>query len=163
VSADEGRTWTRSDDAGPTAYWAETNVVELRDGRMVMLIRADYQGRLHRSESADRGRTWSRPVPSDIPNSGSKFRLFRLRDGRIVLIHNPDPEQWKRNPLALWISDDDLRTWGYRGVLTDFPGKLQYPDGFVDEREEYVHFVFDYNRHDVIYWGAELPPGGCGG
>jgi len=27
----------------------------------------------------------------------------------------------------------------------------------VDATERYVHFVFDYNRHDVIYWGAELP------
>lgn len=27
----------------------------------------------------------------------------------------------------------------------------------VDEAEEHVHFCIDYNRHDVIYWGAKLP------
>ena len=42
-------------------------------------------------------------------------------------------------------------------MLTDFPGMLPYPDGVVDEDERYVHFVFDYNRHNVIYWGAQLP------
>ncbi len=26
----------------------------------------------------------------------------------------------------------------------------------VDDAEKYIHFVFDFNRHDVIYWGAEL-------
>ena len=44
-----------------------------------------------------------------------------------------------------------MRTWGYRRILTDFPGMLAYPDGVVDDREEYLHFAFDYNRHDVIY------------
>jgi predicted neuraminidase len=142
-------------------------VVELGNGRLVMLNRADGTGCLWRSESADRGRTWTDPVPTAIPNPGSKFRLFRLKDGRIVLVHNPNAATshpnskyyalCNRNPLALWISDDDLVTWSYQRILTDFPGHLAYPDGVVDETETYVHLVFDYNRHDVIYWGAELP------
>ena len=157
ISSDEGQTWTKSADVGPTSGWAENNVVELADGRLVMLIRADRTGALLRSESDDRGRTWSRPSCADIPNPGSKFRLHRLSDGRIVLIHNPNPTPGDRNPLALWVSDDDMESWGYKRVLTDFPGKLQYPDGFVDEEAGYVHFAFDYNRHDLIYVGAKLP------
>jgi len=157
ISSDEGQTWTRSADVGPTPGWAENNVVELADGRLVMLIRADGTGALLRSESDDRGRTWSHPSCADIPNPGSKFRLHRLSDGRIVLIHNPNPTPGQRNPLALWVSDDDMRSWRHKRVITDFPGKLQYPDGFVDEDEGYVHFAFDYNRHDLIYVGAKLP------
>ncbi|MFZ4778219.1 MAG: hypothetical protein ACOYM3_22840, partial [Terrimicrobiaceae bacterium] len=93
-------------------------------------------------------------------------RLFLLRDGRIILIHNPNPSrkgctattnQPNRNPLAMWISDDGMKSWGYRRILTDFPGSHSYPDGFVDDKEEYVNFTFDYNRHDLIYWGAEIP------
>ena len=132
-----------------------------------MLVRADGTGCLWRGESSDRGRTWSELVATDIPNPGSKFRLFRLRDGRIALVHNPNPQTHhpnskhtaacNRTPLALWVSADDLATWGYQRILTDFPGHLAYPDGVVDEAEEYVHFVFDYNRHDIIYWGARLP------
>ncbi|MHB9033336.1 MAG: hypothetical protein ACYC6L_09840 [Anaerolineae bacterium] len=42
-------------------------------------------------------------------------------------------------------------------MLTSFPGMLAYPDGELDAGERYIHLVFDYNRHDCIYWGAELP------
>jgi predicted neuraminidase len=166
ISADGGQTWEKS-SLVRSKTWAENNVVERRDGRLVMLHRVDWTGCLWRCESTDRGRTWSESVRTEIPNPGSKFRLFRLRDGRIVLVHNPNSETkhpnsknyaWvNRNPLALWVSDDDMETWGYKRVLTDFPGMLAYPDGVVDEKEEYLHFAFDYNRHDVIYWGARLP------
>ena len=165
VSADEGATWEVSELVGALQGWAEPNIVELSGGRLVMLVRADRTGCIYRTESADRGRSWSNLEPTDIPNPGSKFRLHRLRDGRIILIHNPsarwDSKKYgssRRNPLAMWISGDDLRTWGYQRILTEFPGALQYPDGFVDETEEYVHFAFDYNRHDLIYWAAKIPP-----
>ncbi|MFZ2658065.1 MAG: sialidase family protein [Victivallales bacterium] len=165
ITGDSGKTWTISSKVSGID-WAENNIVELSGEMLAMLVRADGTGCLYRSNSKDRGRTWSEPVPTDIPNPGAKFRLFRLKDGRVVLIHNPNPSrkgctatsnQPNRNPLSMWISDDDMKTWGYRRMLTDFPGSLSYPDGFVDEKEEYVHFVFDYNRHDVIYWGAEIP------
>lgn len=167
VSVDAGRTWQRSNLIGPTPGWAENNVTELSDGRFAMLIRADKTGYLLRSDSNDGGLTWTQPAPTDIPNPGSKVRLFRLSDGRILLVHNPNSAtshpnskrqaQCNRNPLALWISDDDMDTWGFQQILTDFPGMLAYPDGVVDEREEWLHVAFDYNRHDVLYWGVKLP------
>lgn len=147
--------------------WAEVNVVELRDGRIVMLSRSDGDGALLRSESSDGGHTWGPYERSDIPNPGSKFRLFRLKDGRIVLLHNPTgvtshPNSKMgaavhRNPLALWVSDDDMRTWGQKKLITDFPGMLAYPDGEVDAEERFIHFAFDYNRHNVIYWKVAIP------
>jgi hypothetical protein len=146
--------------------WAEVNVVELSDGRLVMLCRTQT-GVLHRSDSVDRGRTWSDYVPTDIPNPASKFRLFKLPDGRIALLHNPNPDfrhpNDKRNcsvgrsPLSLWISDDDLRTWSYRRDICVFPGALEYPDGELDADGLHLHFAFDYNRHDVLYWKIRLP------
>ena len=81
ISNDGGRTWEKSAETGPTAGWAENNLVELRDGRLVMLIRADRTGSLKQSESTNRGRTWSAPVATDIPNPGTKFRLHRLKSG----------------------------------------------------------------------------------
>lgn len=166
ISADFGQSWEVSNHI-PGRNWAENSVVELSDETLIMLIRADGTGCLFRSKSLDRGRTWSDPVSTDIPNPGSKFQLHRLTDKRIVLLHNPNaatshPNSKRqaacnRNPLAIWISDDDMKSWGYQRVLTDFPGHLAYPDGVVDTDEEYLHFAFDYNRHDVIYWGAKLP------
>ena len=145
---------------GPVRDWAECNMVELSDGSLAMLIRNDGSGHLLRSDSADRGRTWSPACRTDIANPGSKFRLHRLRDGRILFIHNDSDRPGVRNPLSLWVSEDDMRTWAYRRVLADFPGQLQYPDGEIDHDETRVHFVFDYNRHDVIYWAATIPARG---
>lgn len=154
ISADHGATWQPSATIVGHA-WAEPCVTHLRDGRLAMLIRNDGTRCLWRSDSTDRGRTWSAAVPTAIPNPGSKIRLWRLRDGRIAMLHNPHPTQ--RNPLALWISDDDLATWGWQRTLVDFPGMLSYPDGAIDADESWLHFAFDYNRHDVIYWGTRLP------
>ena len=117
ISGDKGQTWEKSAETGPTAGWAENNLVELRDGRLVMLIRADRTGFLKRSESTDWGRTWASPVATDIPNPGTKFRLHRLSTGRIVLIHNPNSKPGVRNPLALWASDDDMETWSHKRTL----------------------------------------------
>ncbi|MFP4027226.1 MAG: exo-alpha-sialidase [Candidatus Brocadiia bacterium] len=166
ISSDNGQTWTASEIISGANRFAENNVVELSDGSMVMLIRSDGAGCLLRSDSKDRGRTWSDPRRTDIPNPGSKFRLFRLKDRRILLVHNPNPatshpnsepqKQCQRNPLSIWISDDDMESWGYKRDLTDFPGMLAYPDGVVDEANNTLHMAFDYNRHDVIYWGAKL-------
>lgn len=165
ITADEGKTWFLSNRV-TGVDWAENNIVELSDKTLVMLVRADGTGCLWRSDSKDKGRTWSELIPVDIPNPGSKFRLFKLKDGRIILIHNPNSckkgctattNQPNRNPLSMWISSDEMKTWGYKRILTDFPGSHSYPDGFVDEKEEYVNFAFDYSRHDLIYWGAEIP------
>lgn len=157
MSEDEGASWVKSEIVGPQAGWNEANVVETCDGRLIMLCRADGTGRLSRSESTNRGRTWSIWADTDIPNPGTKFRLHRLSDGRIVLIHNPNATVRVRNPLAMWISDDDMETWGYKWVITDFPGQLSYPDGFVTDDESFVHFAFDYNRHDLIAVSLPIP------
>ena len=167
-SSDEGDSWEVSEGISGANGWAENNVVELSDGLMAMLIRSDGAGCLLRSDSRDRGRSWSDPRPTDIPNAGSKARLHRLEDGRILLVHNPNPETshpnsrpqaaCQRNPLSIWMSDDDMDSWSYRRDLTDFPGMLAYPDGVVDEENGMLHIAFDYNRHDVVYWGATLPP-----
>ncbi|MGE9290142.1 MAG: exo-alpha-sialidase [Puniceicoccales bacterium] len=148
--------------------WAEVNVVELSDESLAMLCRSE-EGCLMRSDSNDRGRSWSEYVKTAIPNPASKFRLFKLRDGRILLLHNPSDQVHHpntkhrcptgRNPLSIWISDDDMQSWTYRKDVCTFPGALSYPDGEIEESAEgsYLHFAFDYNRHDVIYLKSTLP------
>jgi hypothetical protein len=157
ISEDHGRSWTRSELIGPQKGWNENNLVESSDGRLMMLCRADGTGRLSYSESRDRGQTWSGWADADIPNPGTKFRLHRLSDGRIVLIHNPNGIRGVRNPLAIWVSEDDMVSWPHRRTITDFPGQLSYPDGVVSADETHVHFAFDYNRHDLIAVSSVIP------
>ena len=168
ISADGGKTWTehgdiRLNDDARYHGWAEPTIVELADGRIAMLIRADRLGGvLYRAESSDGGRTWPElAVKTDIPNPGSKASLFGLGGDAVALVHNPNPKH--RSPLALWVSFDGMKTWPYRRVLVpescDGPkGRLNYPDGFVSKDRQWLHIAFDDNRHRAVYYAAKLPP-----
>ncbi len=125
---------------GAQGWLIEPRVVELSDGRVAMLIRSQQDGWLWRSASADGGETWSDAEQSDIPNPAAKVCLLRARDGRIFLVHNPSGDSAAgmagRNPLSLWVSRDDMKTWSVKVDLVrdDAPGaSLNYPDGFLDE------------------------------
>jgi hypothetical protein len=168
MSEDDGETWTLHGDIRLTeddTYhdWAENNIVELADGRIAMLVRADRLGGvLYYAESTDGGRTWPAFArKTEIPNPGSKATLYGLGGDTVALLHNPNSKH--RSPLALWISYDGLETWPYRRVLvpesSDGPqGKLNYPDGFVSADRRWLHFAFDDNRHRAVYIGVALPP-----
>jgi hypothetical protein len=143
--------------------WAEPSIVELADGTIKMIIRADRLGGvLYAAESTDGGKTWpEKAVKTDIPNPGSKATLYSLGGDRVALVHNPNPKH--RSPLSLWISFDGMKTWPYRRVLVaesvDGPkGRLNYPEGFVSKDRKWLHLVFDNNRHQAVYVGAKLPP-----
>ena len=167
MSEDGGKTWTehgniRITDRDDYHGWAENNIVELADGRIAMIIRADgLGGVLYYAESTDGGRTWPEFArKTDIPNPGSKATLYGLGGDTVALLHNPNPKH--RSPLALWISYDGMKTWPYRRVLvaesSDGPqGWLNYPDGFVSADRQYLHFAYDDSRHRAVYYGAKLP------
>lgn len=169
MSGDGGETWTehgsiRLTDDDDYHGWAENNIVELEDGRIAMIIRADRLGGvLYYAESTDGGRTWPEfAKKTAIPNPGSKATLYSLGGNRVGLLHNPNPKG--RHPLALWVSFDGMKTWPYRRVLVAESGKgpgkaLNYPDGFVSEDGKWLHFAFDDARYRAVYVGARLPDG----
>ncbi len=168
ISSDNGKTWKEHGDIrltdDPKYFgWAEPSIVELPDGTIKMIIRADRLGGvLYACESKDGGRTWpERATPTDIPNPGSKATLHSLGSDTVALVHNPNPKH--RSPLALWISFDGMKTWPYRRTLVaesvDGPsGRLNYPEGFVSRDRKWLHIVFDNNRHQAVYLAAKLPP-----
>ena len=167
MSEDGGKTWTvhgdiRISDDDDYHGWAENNIVELADGRIAMMIRADRLGGvLYHAESTDGGRTWPEfAKPTKVPNPGSKATLYGLGGDRVALLHNPNPRG--RHPLALWVSFDGMKTWPYQRVLVPEssrgPGRaLNYPDGFVSEDGKFLHFAFDDARYRAVYVGARLP------
>jgi len=162
ISDDQGKSWSvhgwirLSTDDGYRG-WAEPNIVELADGTLSMLIRADRLGGvLYRADSRDGGKTWSKAYKTGIPNPGSKATLYGLGEDTVAILHNPNPKQ--RNPLSLSVSFDGMRSWPYRRDLVTSPGRLNYPDGFVDRQQGFLHFAFDDNRHRAVYVRAKLPP-----
>ncbi len=168
ISNDEGQTWSEHGNIRLTSDdryfgWAEPNIVELKDGRIAMIIRGDRLGGvLYYAESSDGGKTWPEfAVKSEIPNPGSKATLYSLGGDTVAILHNPNPKH--RSPMALWISFDGMKTWPYQRVLVaescDGPkGRMNYPDGFVSADKKWLHFAFDDNRHRAVHYSAKLPP-----
>jgi hypothetical protein len=163
ISEDGGRTWSEHGNIRLTEDrdykgWAENNIVELLDGRIAMIIRADRLGGvLYYAESNDGGRTWpDLATKTQIPNPGSKATLHSLGGDNVALLHNPNPAA--RSPLALWVSFDGMKTWPYQRVLRgDLEGRFNYPDGFVSADKQWLHFAFDHNRDKAILVSARLP------
>lgn len=169
ASRDRGNTftpWGAIEPPGP-ARMNEPHVIELANGTVAMLIRADKDGWLWRADSHDGGRSWAEPQRTDIPNPASKFALLRLEDGRIALVHNPSSTA--RDPLALWLSEDEMQTWPVRleldswaeraAAFTARPGAgastaLAYPHAIQSGR--HLHVVYDLGRRDIVHLTVDL-------
>ena len=114
-----------------------------------------------------RGLSWAPPWRTEIPNPASKVWLARLTDGRIALVHNPSPTA--RDPLSLWLSEDEMRTWPVRVELDSWsaneawftrrPGAgpstaLAYPHAV--QAGGTLHVVYDLGRRDVVHLAVDL-------
>ncbi len=141
-------------------HFFEPKIVELSDGSITLLTRELEDGWLWQSRSTDGGESWSPLERSDIPNPSSKVKLLRASDGRIFLLHNPigtgqrynpqNPLRWgRRNPLSLWVSHDDMKSWAVKvDLVTDPNRNLNYPDGFIDEESQEIAFAWE-DAHSV--------------
>lgn len=137
----------------------EGTAIQLKDDRIVMLMRAEYGGFLWRAESSDNGRTWTDAWQTDIPDPTSLASLIRLPDGRIALLHNASGgvvgERARRDPLSIWVSDDEMETWYLKcDVITG--GYLSYPCPIIVDGA--LVFGYDHNRRQVRFVRVDLPP-----
>lgn len=163
-SWDNGQSWTAypgvrtyfGGDTGRNWVWSEPTLFEQGDGTVSMLLRVNNTGCLWRADSEDGGHTFSEPERTDIPNPSNKPKLLALKDGAAALIHTPNSQvgMRHRNPLAIWISRDGMKTWPEKHVLTDFPGCYCYPDGIVEKN--HILFSIEYNRHDILFIDHEV-------
>jgi len=157
VSRDDGKNFTLYGNIWTEKVrWIwEPSLVELSDGTLVMLMRAQNEnggeGRLWESRSCDGGLHWSEPLPTDIPDPASKGVIVKDGDGTIYFIHNPNAQ--KRSPLSVWVSRDDMKFWDKKTELVaDDDCCVNYPDAFLDGNK--LCFVWDDWRH--IYY-SEIP------
>ena len=135
---------------GKHGHLIEPRVVELSNGDLAMLIRSQRDGCLWRADSRDGGETWHEPQPTAIPNPAAKVNVLRATDGRVFLLHNPVGHDGAimggRNPLSLWVSEDDLASWSVQVDLVRDANpsvSLNYPDGYLDEAAGVLRFVWE--------------------
>ena len=92
----------------------EPHAIQLRDGTLVLLCRADKDGYLWRTESGDGGspgpRRGARRSPTRPPRSGWPA-------SRTGASPSSGPSPTARDPLSLWLSEDEMRTWPVRVEL----------------------------------------------
>lgn len=139
-SIDEGATWQAGNliDLGGHGHHdgaMEPTLVQLRDGRLWMLIRTTLDC-FYQAWSADDGSTWREIGPTTIDASTAPGMLQRLASGRLVLVWNrlyPEgrtdfprrddkqasavPTVRQRDELSIAFSDDDGRRWSRPTVI----------------------------------------------
>ncbi|MDX9975630.1 MAG: sialidase family protein, partial [FCB group bacterium] len=104
----------------------EPGLIELKDGRLMMLMRTD-QGCQMRSFSSDGGDTWSPAETTGILSPVSPATLARIPGTEeLVMVWNDhskiDPAlKGKRTPLTLAISADEGKTWERRVDIETSP------------------------------------------
>lgn len=124
-SDDNGQTWKKSTDVDMRVLdpdnkvgTQEPNVTELKDGRILMLIRNDF-GCIAKSYSTDHGETWSKPelIPElEAPVAPSS--IIRIpKTGDLLLIWNRNKKE--RRPLNSAISRDEGKTWEHFRTVDD--------------------------------------------
>jgi hypothetical protein len=155
LSDDDGRTWRKSKTEllppqSSRSGLQEPAVVELKDGKLMMLCRTD-QGSQYRSYSTDGGETWSPAEPSELKSPLSPASIKRIpKTGDLLLVWNDhsqvdDSLKGKRTPLSVAISRDEGKTWGTSKALDDDPdGWYCYTAiTFVDDRVVLGHCAGD--------------------
>jgi hypothetical protein len=124
-SDDGGQTWAIGADniKTPIGVWIghtgamEPVVVELKDGRVWMIIRTQT-GRFYQAFSEDGGKTWSATSPTEIKQPNAPAGILRISDGRLILCWNditeyPDEEIVRsgRQYLHIAVSGDEGKSW----------------------------------------------------
>ncbi|QEC54313.1 BNR repeat protein [Anseongella ginsenosidimutans] len=141
-SDDNGKTWQAGSPVPTpdTIVTQEPGVVELKNGNILMFIRASAGKQLY-SWSADQGATWSPAVPSPVSSPLSPASIERIPETNDLLMvwNNNDGEtaatKGERTPLTLAISKDEGKSWRHiKPVETD-------PDGWYCYTA--IHFTED--------------------
>lgn len=145
-SDDQGLTW-KSSAVVPNlskTLTQEPGLVELKDGRILMIIRSDI-GFQQVSYSSDRGATWTPIEPTTIRSPVSPASIARIPStGDLLLVWNNNSEKGKgwhggaRTPLTIAVSKDEGKTWQHiKNIESD-------PDGW------YCYIAIHFTKKEVL-------------
>ncbi len=149
LSDDGGQTWRngKGNVDAPKRGAMEPEVVELNDGRVLMIVRTQL-GYIGKSYSTDQGDTWSKMKSLGVKAPEAPATLRRIPStGDLLLIWNNTytagaGHGGRRTPLTAAISSDEGQTWHVVDNLETDP-KRTYA---------YTSLAFVRNRAVMSYW-----------
>jgi len=169
-SDDEGQTWRQSADdvVIVPAYWTkgytetfaafeEPTVVELKDGRVLMIGR-NRMGRLFQSFSKDGGVHWSIAEPTELAASYAPAEIRRIPStGDLVVCWNQISKQeiidgLNRHRLSVAISVDEGKTWGnFKNLysLDDYNYVQPDPPQIIVPSQQWVEWIRKHGTGNV--------------
>jgi sialidase-1 len=118
VSDDSGKTWKLGGVVGP--HCNESQVVELRDGTLMLNMRSDRRAnRRLVTVSKDGGDTFSKPVADrQLIEPVCQASILRCPGERGGLLFS-NPASTKREKMTVRLSRDEGKTWTHARVLHD--------------------------------------------
>lgn len=139
---------------GNRALADETSIVETADGRILAMIRSNWDPQLFQVESVDGGKTWSEPKASGIPSQFTPCETTCLKDGRLVTAFSFR----ERRDERLVVSRDGGRTWDVENSVELYDGTRN-----VGGDRSYPSFIQidDETLGCVLYETKSAPTGGC--
>ena len=160
ISTPKGSTGRKTDPAAE-----EPMVVELRDGRLMMIMRT-YLKSIYRSFSDDGGATWGAPESCGIPSPGSMATIKRLPNGDLLLIWNwarsADIDgPWPRTFISTAISRDDGRNFTsirHLDGAADFPGKITMASVAFANGNAVIVYSKSMTRKNAYNWRLQVIP-----
>jgi hypothetical protein len=165
-SDDEGKSWATGASRVdlPKRGAMEPEVLELNDGRVLMIVRTQI-GEIYASVSSDRGQNWSPAKPWGIRSPESPATLRRIpATGDLLLVWNPVYDAGadhggKRTPLVAAISSNEGKTWSTPRTLEDHKNQ-QYAYtslAFVENHVLLSYYVADDSTGHISTRFRSLP------
>ncbi|WP_417849508.1 exo-alpha-sialidase [Thalassoglobus sp.] len=152
-SDDFGQTWQESEGKIdlPKRGAMEPEVIELKDGRVMMIIRTQL-GTISTSFSEDGGNHWSEPSHLEgiiAPEAPSTIRRIPSTGDLLLVWNNTfkdgEGHGGKRTPLTAAISSDEGKTWKHVKNL----------ESNLDQTYSYISLIFVRNRAVMSHWVGE--------
>lgn len=125
----------------------EPDVVELNDGRVMMIVRTQL-GHIAAAHSTDGGDTWGEPFALDVKAPEAPSTIRRLPStGELLLVWNNtfaagQGHGGRRTPLTAAVSSDEGKTWQKVGDL----------ETRSDRTYAYTSLIFAGSRAVLSYW-----------
>ena len=144
-SDDNFVTWKQSEDTmtAPGRGAHEPSIVELKDGRLMCLLRTTT-GQLYCAYSSDQGVHWTKPKPTQFPAPDAEPLITRIpTTGDLMVLWNnvKSHSNWPRTPLSIAISSDEGKTWGHYHDIDARPAHdAAYPHVFFQNDEAVVTY-----------------------